>query len=90
MADNPGCDGPAAVDALLGLVAELLRNKFGLQLEDRWVGSWAILCLPLLDLAYNQAGSALAVLLWMASWLFPFPPLRSKASDGYSVDSCHT
>ncbi|GAB4817437.1 hypothetical protein N2152v2_004483 [Parachlorella kessleri] len=37
VADNPGCDGPAAVDALLGLVAQLLQDKFSLQMEDSWV-----------------------------------------------------
>jgi hypothetical protein len=37
MEDNPSCDGAAAVDALLGLVAELLQDKFGLCYEHRCV-----------------------------------------------------
>lgn len=33
--DNPEADGGAAVEALLGLVAELLLEKFGLRYEAR-------------------------------------------------------
>lgn len=34
-AENPGADGAAAVDALLALLGELLREKFGLGWEPR-------------------------------------------------------